>query len=244
MEHQQPLSPDTELSAATTGDRRRWPRRIGVIAGIAALAAGAIGFSTAGAQTGDTDDANDAETDVVHGGVITRPIDMGEPSAFDECLGDALPIEEVVFQDVALEDDAFETPPDGAELDGMVEISPEEIKSFDADFDAAIEDCEDLLTDEERADMEAWEPFEACLDEQAGEWGPFVAVEAEDGQTFGSFDDGTGTITVTAAEDGAITVEADGSGTVTDSGDLEADGEWFAAGEAECEHLIPEELGA
>jgi hypothetical protein len=152
--------------------------------------------------------------------------EMARWDDFEACLDEALGGEVKTFEGI----DPGEKP-DAAIFDEL-----------DAQFEAAEAGCRDQLPNDLQAEMDAWNDFDGCLEAQFEGLGPMVTVDGEDGLTIGSFGDEAGTISVTKAADGSLSVDATGSATVSD--DPAGEEEWFLPGEAECEPLAPEDADA
>ena len=158
--------PDNEASPTsepTPPTRRRRPNALtGAMLGVVALTASVLGVSAiAGAQDEPTTDADPAvaadldEMDLDDGdfddgdfddAVYFDDFDDEEWAAFDECIDGALgPIEE---------------PADDTDL------TEAEWEALEAQFEAAEAECNDLLPEDVKAEIAAWEPFDECLDTQ------------------------------------------------------------------------------
>ena len=131
------------------------------------------------------------------------------------------------------------------------EPTDEEWEAYDGAWMAAEEACADLMPEEARAEMEAWEAFDQCLADagvlddamfdEGVEFGPVVHVESGDGFQIVEFGDVPGSVTISGDASG-VTVSTDGGVTVLDETALDAEWEAFDAAHEECEKHLPEGL--
>ena len=177
--------------------RAPWRRRLALVVATTVLAAGAAGIGTAAAQTDDEpapspDETTEAPT-ADEDGALEDELD-----AFDACLEGQLG-------------------PEPEELDEEA-LSPADLEAMEAEWDRALDACEQHLSDEERAEMAAWDDFDACLDQSLG--GDFWAQEDE------LFD----------GEDGLDEAQIDAAIAEMDAR--------FEQAEAACAEALPEDLRA
>ena len=154
-------SPSNEASPIApepaAGPSRRRSALTGAVLGVVALTASVVGVSAiAGAQDDPVTDPEPAADLLVdaddldeHEDFEVDAYDDAEWAEFDECLDDALA--------------GLEEPADDAEL------SDADWEAFEAQFEAAEEACTDLLPEDVKAEMAAWEPFDQCIDDQIGD---------------------------------------------------------------------------
>lgn len=119
-------------------------------------------------------------------------------------------------------------------------------QAYDEAFEAADEACSELLPEETRAEMEAFEAFDQCLTDagvfdDGAVFGPVVHVETGDGLQIVEFGEVTGSVTITGDVNGII-VDTDGGVELLDEATLDAEWEAFDAAHEQCEQLLPEEL--
>ena len=134
----------------------------GVLIGVTALIGTVVGVAAiAGAQDGGDSSAPDTTVPVV-----TTPFGEVDGIAFDEDFAafDACMAEEL--GDLWFQPEFLEFEEDG-EIPFDVPFD-EEVEQRFADAEAA---CQNLLPDEVRADIEAWRPYDECIDSQVGELG-------------------------------------------------------------------------
>ncbi|MEM9519105.1 MAG: hypothetical protein AAGA37_07300 [Actinomycetota bacterium] len=169
----------------------------GAVLGVVALTASVVGISAiAGAQDEpevDTDNTMELGDDEMGDEIALESEDDAVWAAFDQCIDEA-------FSALEISED-----PDGEALES--ELSEEQ-------FGAAEKACEDLLPEEIKAELAAWQPFEDCVDGQIESLG----LDEED-----------------AKEGEAIDVE---------DAELAGMEEQWEAIEAACKDLLPEDVKA
>lgn len=178
----------TPVPSAPPSSRRS--ALVGAVLGMTALAGTIVGVGAiAGAQDDPAETEPAAETrepaaadgeDADHG--ADSLLSDADFAAFEECMADQLgdlwispEIDDVEFD----EDDIMDfAEGEGGELffegdvDDFPEPTAEEIAQWEAEeqqFIAAEEACHDLLPDEVKAEIEAWRPYEECVDGQVGD---------------------------------------------------------------------------
>ncbi len=126
------------------------------------------------------------------------------------------------------------------------EPSDAEWAAYDEAWEAADAACVDLLPEEARAEMAAWDAFDECLADagvldEADMYGPVVHVETGEGLEMIEFGETSGSVTISGDVNG-VTVTTDGGVTVLDEAALDAEWEQFDAAYEQCEQQLPEEL--
>ncbi len=214
----------TPAPTAKTGNRRSV--MLGAVLGAVALAGTIVGVSTvAGAQDEPTE-TESAEAAESEGHDFAGDIffDDEEWEAFDQCIDEQLG--------------------DFEESDFTTEPTDEEWAAIEAAWDAADAACSDLLPEEAKAEMEAWEAFDDCLAD-AGvldeDFGAMVHIESGDGFQVAQFGDATGSVTITGDANG-VSVTTDGGVTLLDEAALDAEWEAIDAAHSACEEFLPEDL--
>ncbi len=136
---------------------------------------------------------------------------------------------------LALDDAKFDT-------DFGADKTDAEWEALDAAWTAADDACADLLPEEAKAEMAAFEAFDQCLAD-AGitddfDSGPMVHIDGLDQFQVVEFGDVPGSVTITGDANG-ISVTTDGGVSVLDEAALDAEWEAYDAAEASCEALLP-----
>lgn len=145
--------PDSEASpnaeAAPAARSRRPNALTGAVLGVIALTASVLGVSAiAGAQDEPTT-ADEPAAGLEAGFALEDgDFDDEEWAAFDDCIDGAV--------------DGIEEPADD------VELSEADWEALEAQFEAAEAECSDLLPEDVKAEIAAWEPFDECLDTELG----------------------------------------------------------------------------
>lgn len=242
-----------ETPIETTPTIRRGLRRpalVGVVVGALATAGSVVGIGAlAGAQ--DAPEPTPEKADATAGGfrvagIVVDGAEIGgsgdeDWAAFEECMADQLG--DLWLEPVEIE--AFEEFP--GDIDEFPPFDEATGQSF-KDADAA---CNDLLPEDIRAEMAAFEEFDVCLAEQLGDldgpavgtvgFGTVVHVETPGGFEMIEFGEADGTVTITGNAEG-VTVSTDGDVTVIDEAAMEAEWAEFDAAHEACEQLLPDDL--
>ncbi len=129
---------------------------------------------------------------------------------------------------------------------GSEEPTDAEWEAHEEAWMAAEEACADLMPEEARAEMEAWDAFDQCLADagvfdEGAEFGAVVHVETDDGFQLVEFSDVPGSVTISGDASG-ITIVTDGGVTLLDEAALDAEWEAYDAAYSECEKVLPEDL--
>ena len=161
------LQPSPETPAPKPSARRRGVLS-GALLGAVALTASVVGVSAiASAQddpevdepdTVEVEEMSDEDLDGAEiielddagldGEIMFDDVDDPAWAAFDECITNALgPIDE----------------------DAETDLTDEQWEALESQFDEAETACEDLLPEDVKAEIAAWQPFEECIDAQIGE---------------------------------------------------------------------------
>ena len=158
---------------ATTPTRRRSSVLGGALLGAVALTASVLGVGAiASAQDEpEVDDTAEVESlatdDDADAAIAIDDFDDPAWAAFDECITSAL-------GEIGLDD----TSDDGTDID----LTDEEWEALEAQFEAAEQACEDVLPDEVKAEIAAWQPYEECLDTQLGDMEESLFGDADDAE--------------------------------------------------------------
>ena len=184
--------PEDLIQPTPTPAPGRRPALIGALVGIMALAGTIVGVGAVAGAQGDSDPTPAPPADITTTNGIDDPtFDLDDEFvdedwvAFDECLaehlGDLWLDPGIGFDDQDIDFDLEEIDIDLDEIDfGDFDFGDEfDLDEFE-DFQEldeetlqawtdAEEACFDLLPDYAKADIEAWQPYEACIDEHLGD---------------------------------------------------------------------------
>lgn len=211
----EPLDPATTEDLPTPVTHPATSKRsalLGAVLGMTALAGTIVGVGAiAGAQDDPTDTIEPAAAEPIEadGGDegVAIALSDGDFAAFDECMAEQLgdlwmtpEILELEELDLDADDVMFFAEGDEGEMvfDGDVENgefaepTPEEIAAWEAEeaqFVAAEEACNDLLPEEVKAEIAAWQPYEECIDGQIGSIeDPWLSIEEPTAADFDAHD--------------------------------------------------------
>ncbi len=175
-----PENPETETPEpspeAAAPTRRRTSVLGGALLGAIALTASVVGVSAIAsaqddpevdeAEAAEVEEMSDEDLDGVEisffddgdldegdldGEIMIDEFDDPAWAAFDECITNAIG------------DDAF------GEVDEDTELTDEQWEALEAQFEQAEQACEDLLPEDVKNEIAAWQPYEECIDGQLGE---------------------------------------------------------------------------
>ena len=170
-----PENPETETPEpspeAAAPTRRRSSVLGGALLGAIALTASVVGVSAIAsaqddpevdeAEAAEVEEMSDEDLDGVEiidldegdldGEIMIDDFDDPAWAAFDECITNAIG------------DDAF------SEVDEDTELTDEQWEALEAQFEQAEQACEDLLPEDVKNEIAAWQPYEECIDGQLGE---------------------------------------------------------------------------
>ena len=230
--------PTPEPETATPITTRRRNIFGGALLGAVALTASVVAVgAVAGAQ--DEPAVDDEAAEMEDG---TEIVELDETDLDEMDLDDDMMIEGLEFDDEAWAafDECLTGQLGDLDEDGLEEqeLTDEQWEALEQQFEDAEKACEDLLPEEAKAEIAAFEAFDQCLADAGlpGEDDFGTVVYVEDGETGQSiqFGDTPGTVTITGDANG-VSVATEGGVSVIDDAAFEAA---FAA----CDDLLPEGL--
>ncbi len=215
-------------------------------AAVVALAVAGFGLVGAGAQEPTTVPTTPAPDASVPSEATTvdpsAPIDDAAWAAYDACFDAHLGAEAKAMLD------SFDEQFDGtlpSESAGPVDQAAMDV--IDAQFQAADLACRDQLPADLRAEMAAWDDYDACMaeigfpDDAAFDSLSVVSIDTPDG--FQTIDLGSGPATVTITSDGTtVSVESTGDATVLDEAALDAQWAEFDKAASACDQFLPADV--